>query len=39
MFESVVANVLNQVLGDYVDNFQTNQLNIGIWSGNYFHMF
>ncbi|KAI9208535.1 uncharacterized protein BJ171DRAFT_419574 [Polychytrium aggregatum] len=25
---------LNQVLGDYVDNLETKQLNIGIWSGN-----
>lgn len=33
MFETLVANVLNKVLGDYVDNLETKQLNIGIWSG------
>ncbi|EMG47074.1 hypothetical protein G210_2649 [Candida maltosa Xu316] len=33
MFESLVANLLNRVLGSYLENFDTNQLNIGIWSG------
>ncbi|KAI0218945.1 Vacuolar protein sorting-associated protein 13 [Massospora cicadina] len=33
MFESVIANVLNKFLGDYVENFQSNQLNIAIWNG------
>jgi vacuolar protein sorting-associated protein 13A/C len=33
MFEQVVANLLNRVLGDYIDNLETNQLNIGIWAG------
>ncbi|KAJ1502803.1 hypothetical protein HMI55_002738 [Coelomomyces lativittatus] len=33
MFEQVVANILNNVLGDYIDNLETNQLNIGIWAG------
>ena len=33
MFESLVANVLNKFLGDFVDNLEQKQLNIGIWSG------
>src|ERR1700733_1453704 len=34
MFESVVATVLNNVLGKYVSNLEQNQLNVGIFSGN-----
>ncbi|KAI9292119.1 vacuolar protein sorting-associated protein vps13 [Neoconidiobolus thromboides FSU 785] len=33
MFEAVVVSVLNKFLGDYVENFQANQLNIAIWNG------
>jgi vacuolar protein sorting-associated protein 13A/C len=33
MLESLVANILNRTLGAYVENFDSNQLNIGIWSG------
>lgn len=33
MLESLVATVLNRTLGEYVENFDPNQLNIGIWSG------
>ena len=33
MFETIVANVLNKFLGDFVDNLEHKQLNIGIWSG------
>lgn len=33
MFEGIVASVLNKVLGAYVANLETNQLNIGIWKG------
>lgn len=33
MLESLVAGVLNRTLGSYVENFDPNQLNIGIWSG------
>ncbi|KAG0682611.1 hypothetical protein C6P40_000285 [Pichia californica] len=33
MLESLVANILNRTLGSYVENFDPNQLNIGIWSG------
>lgn len=33
MLESVVATLLNRVLGAYVENFDPKQLNIGIWNG------
>lgn len=31
--ESVAAGLLNRFLKTYVDNLNTSQLNIGIWSG------
>lgn len=33
VFENIVANVLNRFLGDFVDNLDPSQLNIGIWGG------
>lgn len=33
MFESLVANLLNRFLGAYIENFDSKQLNIGIWGG------
>ena len=33
MFESIIATVLNRVLGGYVSNLEKSQLNIGIWKG------
>jgi len=33
MLESLVASILNRTLGQYVENFDPAQLNIGIWSG------
>ena len=35
MFESIVATVLNQVLGKYVDNLEQKDLKLGIFSGSY----
>ena len=34
VFESVVVDVLNRFLGDYVVNLDTSQLSLGIWAGN-----
>lgn len=34
MFESVVVDVLNRFLGDYVVNLDESQLSLGIWKGN-----
>ncbi|SCU96025.1 LAMI_0F04874g1_1 [Lachancea mirantina] len=33
MLESLAAGLLNRVLGAYVENFDSTQLNVGIWSG------
>lgn len=33
VFESVVAEILNRFLGDYVENLDHSQLKIGIWGG------
>uniref|UniRef100_A0A0N4UN55 Chorein_N domain-containing protein n=1 Tax=Dracunculus medinensis TaxID=318479 RepID=A0A0N4UN55_DRAME len=33
VFESIVADLLNRFLGDFVDNLDASQLNIGIWGG------
>lgn len=34
VFESLVVDVLNRFLGDYVVNLDTSQLSLGIWGGN-----
>uniref|UniRef100_A0AC34RBS8 Uncharacterized protein n=1 Tax=Panagrolaimus sp. JU765 TaxID=591449 RepID=A0AC34RBS8_9BILA len=33
VFETLVADLLNRFLGDFVDNLDASQLNIGIWGG------
>lgn len=33
VFESIVVEVLNRVLGNYVENLDSKQLKIGIWGG------
>ena len=33
VFESVVADLLNRLLGDYFENFDSSKLSIGIWGG------
>ncbi|XP_052870380.1 intermembrane lipid transfer protein Vps13 [Anopheles cruzii] len=33
VFESIVADVLNRFVGDYVENLDKKQLKIGIWGG------
>lgn len=35
VFETLVADLLNRFLGDFVDNLDASQLNIGIWGGNH----
>lgn len=35
VFESLVASLLNKFLGDYVQNFDSSQLKLGIWGGKY----
>lgn len=33
VFESVVAELLNKVLGDYVQNLDHKQLKLSLWGG------
>ena len=33
MFESILASILNRILGKYIDNLEYNQLKLGIWNG------
>lgn len=33
VFESIVADLLNRYLGEYVENLDKGQLKIGIWGG------
>lgn len=35
VFESLVTDLLNRFLGDYVQNLDKNQLKIGIWGGEF----
>lgn len=41
VFESIVADILNRYLGEYVENLDKGQLKIGIWGGEIveFHLF
>jgi vacuolar protein sorting-associated protein 13A/C len=36
VFESIVVDLLNRVLGDYFENLDTSQLKLGIWGGSSF---
>lgn len=33
VFESIVADLLNRFVGEYVENLDKTQLKIGIWGG------
>lgn len=33
VFESLVTDLLNRFIGDYVENLDKSQLKIGIWGG------
>lgn len=35
VFESLVADLLNRYIGEYVQNLDKNQLKIGIWGGKF----
>lgn len=35
VFESLVVELINRYLGDFVENLDTSQLKIGIWGGEY----
>lgn len=33
MLEGILERILQRILGDYLDGFNSNNLNVGIWSG------
>jgi len=33
MFEALVERLLNQILGEYIEDFSSDNLHVGIWSG------
>lgn len=35
VFESLVSDLLNRFIGDYVENLDKSQLKIGIWGGEF----
>lgn len=34
VFQSALSYVLNKYLGEFVENLDEKQLNVGIWGGN-----
>lgn len=36
VFESFINNILEKILGKYIEGFEEKNLNIGIWKGNLF---
>lgn len=39
VFESIVTDLMNRFLGDFIENLDHKQLNIGIWGGKSFFKF
>lgn len=35
MLEGLLADILNRILGDYVENLDGNQLSVGVWGGQF----
>jgi len=33
VFESLVVDLINAFLGDYIDNLDKSQLSLGLWGG------
>ena len=33
MFEGLISSILNRILGKFVENLDSNQLNFSLWSG------
>lgn len=33
MFEGILERILQKVVGEYLDGFNANNLNVGIWAG------
>ena len=39
VFESLVVDLMNRFLGDYVENLDRSQLKLGIWGGKWVFFF
>jgi len=39
MFEGLLTDALNRILGNYIKNLNAEQLQIGVWAGRYFDIF
>lgn len=39
VFESIVTDLMNRFLGDFIENLDHKQLNIGIWGGKCLHFY
>lgn len=39
VFESLVTDLLNKYLGEYVENLDSSQLKVGIWGGSLFYYY
>jgi len=37
VFESLVVDLVNRFLGDYIDNLDKSQLSLGLWGGGSCH--
>ena len=35
VFESLVVDLVNRFLGDYIDNLDKSQLSLGLWGGKF----
>jgi len=35
VFESLVVDLVNRFLGDYIDNLDKSQLSLGLWGGRF----
>jgi len=33
VFESIIAELLNKVIGEYIENLDYTQLKVSLWSG------
>jgi len=33
VFQSIIVELVNRFLGDYIENLDTSQMELGIWGG------
>lgn len=39
VFESIVADLLNKILGEYIQNLDSTQLKLSLWGGKHYESF